>query len=271
MTQINKTALALGLVGILILFSLYTFMSNRTNTQLDWYSPAFAFFVLGAGFLDGLHPCAFGVLLFFIALLFSIKRTRMQILSIGLAYIFGVFAAYALIGFGLLQMVQIVPAESFFFAKLGAVLIIALGLINLKDALTMGAACPTLPKPGRSAISRFQKTSTSLVALIAGFAVGLCALPCAGGLYLALITTLRFMGGASVGFLSAPPILIAYILLFNVAFVLPLLITLLVASDKSILDKIEEAEMKDARTVKLIAGLIMVALGLLILFGGILR
>src|SRR3989339_393873 len=59
--------------------------------------------VLISGFLDGLNPCAFAVLLLFIAFLFSIKRGKADVMKMGSIYIIAIYLAYLLIGFGLLK------------------------------------------------------------------------------------------------------------------------------------------------------------------------
>ncbi len=52
------------------------------------------------GFLDGLNPCAFAVLLFFIAYLFTIRKTRASIWKMGLVYISAIYLVYLGIGVG---------------------------------------------------------------------------------------------------------------------------------------------------------------------------
>ena len=54
--------------------------------------------VTSSAFLDGLNPCAFAVLLFFIGFLFTIKQTRAKIWQMGLIYVGAIYLAYFLIG-----------------------------------------------------------------------------------------------------------------------------------------------------------------------------
>ncbi|MEE9616098.1 MAG: hypothetical protein V3T90_03730, partial [Anaerolineae bacterium] len=88
--------------------------------------------VLTTGFLDGLNPCAFAVLLFFIAFLFTIRRTTASIWAMGLIYVAAIYLAYFLIGLGLTQAV-LFTNDHHLMAKIGSWLVIGLGLINLKD------------------------------------------------------------------------------------------------------------------------------------------
>ncbi len=121
--------------------------------------------VIVTGFLDGIHPCGFTVLLFFIAFLLSLKKSRGHILALGGLYILGVFIAYFSIGLGIMKAVSIF--EPHFMAKAGAVLLIAVGGIALKDGLT-GTSTLKIPKFSQPYIAAFLEKGTFLAALIAG-------------------------------------------------------------------------------------------------------
>ncbi|MBR4592013.1 MAG: hypothetical protein IKO35_02255 [Elusimicrobiaceae bacterium] len=59
--------------------------------------------IIGAGLVDGINPCAFAVVVFFISFLTVYKYTRREILIVGIAYCVAVFCAYLLLGLGLFQ------------------------------------------------------------------------------------------------------------------------------------------------------------------------
>ena len=86
--------------------------------------------VLVSAILDSVHPCSFSILLITIAFLFGMQMTRRKILETGLAYIFGIFASYFLIGLGLLKVLHLFNTPHF-MGKLGAALLIGFGLVNL--------------------------------------------------------------------------------------------------------------------------------------------
>src|SRR3989339_1412899 len=83
-----------------------------------------------AALIDSINPCAFSVLLLTIAFLFSLGKLREKILTIGSFYILGLLAVYLAIGLGILQVLHLFNTPHF-MAKLGASLLIVLGLINL--------------------------------------------------------------------------------------------------------------------------------------------
>ncbi len=213
--------------------------------------------VIVTGFLDGIHPCGFTVLLFFVAFLLSIKRSRKQILAMGGLYILGVFLAYLAIGLGIMQAVAIF--EPHFMAKAGAVLLLAVGTISIKDGL-MGTSTLKIPEFTKPYLARFLEKGTMLAAFIAGILVGLCAFPCVGGLYVAIITLLTAQGIDSWN--------LALLVIYNIMFVAPLILALIFSSSEKVLESLEEKEKKNRKGFKLFMGALMLLFGLYILLGG---
>jgi cytochrome c biogenesis protein CcdA len=95
----------------------------------------------------------------------------------------------------------------------------------------------------------------SAVAL--GGLVGLCEFPCTGGPYLMVVGLLHDQTTFGAG--------LGYLVLYNVIFALPLVIILLIASDKALLEKVEAWKKRSTRAVRLWSGSAMVALGLVII------
>ena len=56
-----------------------------------------------------------------------------------------------------------------------------------------------------------------------------------------------------------------YLLLYNLIFVLPLIVILLIASNKNMLERVKNWQMKERNQMRLIAGIAMIGLGILIL------
>jgi len=213
--------------------------------------------VLAAGFLDGLNPCAFAVLLFFVTFLFTIRRTSSSIWAMGLLYIGAIYAAYLLIGLGLMRAVLFANDHDF-MAKVGAWLVIALGLINLKDYffphLPVHLRIPTI---AHGTIEDWLQKATFPAAGVGGFLVGLCTFPCSGGIYVAIVGLLS----ARATYLQG----VGYLGLYNLAFVLPLLLILIGVGNRRIMHRIRLVEQSSRRWVRLATGLGMIATGLIIL------
>jgi len=211
--------------------------------------------VTSSGFLDGIHPCGFAVLLFFIAFLLSLNRSRKHILLMGGAYIAGVFLTYFLIGLGIFKAVSLFPGH--FFAIAGSLLLVLIGLISIRDAFT-GKETLVIPKISKPWINDAIQTATLPAAFLAGLLVGLCALPCSGGIYLAIL-----------GFLSVSTTFwegVGYLALYNVFFVMPLILTLLFASNEKVLEKLESVEKQNRKSFKIALGIAAVALASFILY-----
>jgi cytochrome c-type biogenesis protein len=213
--------------------------------------------VLGTGFLDGLNPCAFAVLLFFVAFLFTIRRTAASIWAMGLIYVAAIYLAYFLIGLGLMRAVLFID-DHHFMARVGSWLVIGLGLINLKDyffpQLPLHLRIPTL---AHGTIQDWLKRATFPAAAVGGFLVGLCTFPCSGGIYVAIVGLLA----ARTTYLQG----VGYLGLYNLAFVLPLVLILAGVANRRVMHRVRLAEQSSRRWVRLATGLGMVAVGAIIL------
>ena len=213
--------------------------------------------VLATGFLDGLNPCAFAVLLFFVAFLFTIHRTAGTVWVMGLIYVGAIYLAYFLIGLGLMQAV-LFANDHHLMAKVGSWLVIGLGLINLKDTffpqLPVHLRIPTI---AHGTIQDWLKRATLPAAGVGGFLVGLCTFPCSGGIYVAIVGLLA----ARTTYLQG----VGYLGLYNLAFVGPLLIILAGVGNRRVMHRIRLVELSSRRWVRLGTGLGMVAVGAVIL------
>ncbi len=214
--------------------------------------------VIVSGLLDGINPCAFAVLLFFIAFLYTIKKTRAGVLKMGAVYISAIYLAYFLIGIGIMKAL-IFTGRPHFMAKLGAYLIIILGLINIKDYINPFAFPVHLriPSFSHATLRRWAYKGTFPSAAVLGFLVGLCTFPCSGGIYVAILALLS----AKTTYFQG----LAYLLLYNLMFVVPLIVILAFASNEKVTKRLKEWEESKARGMRLASGIVMILLGVVIL------
>ncbi|MDP3142518.1 MAG: DUF1573 domain-containing protein, partial [Candidatus Omnitrophota bacterium] len=103
---------------------------------LDRFASFKIFAVAGAGLIDGVNPCAFTVLVFFISFLTFAGYNRQQIIILGSFFILTVAATYVLIGLGLFEFFR--RLEVFYFLShlvylLTAILALILGGFSLYD------------------------------------------------------------------------------------------------------------------------------------------
>ncbi len=216
----------------------------------------FALMVLGAGLLDGINPCAFAVLLLFVAFLFTLQRSRADLLAFGFTYIGAIYLTYFGIGIGLLKVFQL--GAPHLMAKIGAGLMIALGLVNIKDFFWYGIGPSlTLPKVGGAARDRWMRKATLPATAVVGFLVGVCEFPCTGGIYVGILGLLS----AQTSFWNG----LAYLAIYNVMFVLPLVALLLVIGNRRVIGQFSRWMATNKRQLRLGQGLVMIAIGAIIL------
>lgn len=238
--------LKFGNVGTALLWSI--------SNEGKWLLPL----VSVSALIDSINPCAFSILLLTIAFLFSIGKLRSSILKIGSSYIFGIFTVYILIGLGILQTLHLFNTPHF-MAKIGALLLIALGAISIINELF-----PTfpiklrIPHIAHRQIAALMEKTTLPTAFLLGVLVGLCEFPCTGGPYLMALGLLH----DQATYLSG----VSYLLLYNLIFVLPLIIILLISGNAALVEKVQNWQQKDKKLMRLGGGIAMVALGILIFF-----
>ncbi|OGI68951.1 hypothetical protein A3A09_01880 [Candidatus Nomurabacteria bacterium RIFCSPLOWO2_01_FULL_42_20] len=206
--------------------------------------------------VDSINPCAFSILLLTIAFLLSIGRMRSSILKIGGIYIFGVFTAYILIGLGILGALHIFNTPHF-MGKLGAGLLIALGIISLIQEIFPNSPIKLkIPKWSHGLLARVMEKASIPAAFVLGILVGLCEFPCTGGPYLMILGLLH----DNVTYIKG----VGYLFIYNLIFILPLVIILAIASRKYLLDKVEAWQNKEKRLMRLGGGIAMIILGIII-------
>lgn len=213
--------------------------------------------VVVSAILDSINPCAFSVLLLTIAFLVSIGQLRKGILKMGAAYIAGLFLVYLLIGLGILRTLTLFGTPNL-MGRVGAALLIALGILNLinvffpKFPVKLG-----LPRTTHEKMATLMEKASMPAAFGLGILVGLFEFPCTGGPYLMILGLLHDRGTFISGFW--------YLILYNLIFVLPLAVILGIASNETLLARVQAWRKENVRGMHLWGGLAMVALGLIIL------
>jgi len=250
-----------GIIGIFILGILILKFSPATSGIIwsvsqggVWLLPL----VLASSLLDSVHPCSFSILLITIAFLFGLSMAREKILKIGGVYIAGIFASYLLIGLGILKVLHLFNTPHF-MGKLGASLLILFGIINLVNRFFPNVPIKlSLPSFTKRPMARLLEKTSLIAAFLLGALVGVCQFPCMGGPYLMVIGLLHDQMSYAAGFW--------YLVLYNAVLIIPLALVLWFSADKAVVDKMQEWKRDHLSRVRLIAGIVMVALGALILF-----
>lgn len=214
------------------------------------------YLVVISALVDSVNPCAFSVLLLTIAFLFSVGNTRRRILQAGGLYIFGIFLTYLLIGLGITQVLALFGVPHL-MTKVGAGILILWAVIDL-----LGEFIPNfpiqlkIPQGSHRRMAGLIEKGTIPTALALGVLVGLTEFPCTGGPYLFILGLLH----DHTTFISG----LWYLILYNLIFVAPLVVVLILGSDKALLTKVQEWKKTNTHVFRLSMGVIMLILGIII-------
>ena len=215
------------------------------------------YLVLINGLIDSFNPCAIGVLIFYLALLVSLKVERRLFIAFGLFYIAATFVTYLFIGLGILKVVHLFGVHNFFGCA-AAILVLLLGLFNLKDFFWPNIRVPFLSEfLNRCHIPKWKPEITVISAITLGVLVGLCEFPCSGAIYLATVSLLSVKETFWRG--------VGYLLIYNLMFVLPLVALFAAVGNRVIFDRLKKLQSSGLRYIKIIMGISMLVSGILLL------
>jgi cytochrome c biogenesis protein CcdA len=185
--------------------------------------------VIAGGLLDGINPCAFTTLIFLLASLALAGRGRREVLIIGALFSFAVFLTYLSIGLGFFAALRAASAYSLVSRILRWVLFAVLAAfagLSVYDYAVIRGGRPTeillqlplsLKKRIHSSIrTRVRTAALAGSSLVLGFLVSVFEFACTGQVYLPTLAYLVRMG--------REPRALLLLLLYNLAFIAPLLI-----------------------------------------------
>lgn len=234
-----------------------------------------------AGLADGINPCAFTVIVFFISFLSMHGYRKRELLCIGGAFMIAVFLTYLLIGLGVFNFLYRLRgfwAVTRFINQSVGVLSIVLGFLTVYDIIAYRRSRKTdgmvLQLPAavkqriRSVIGYFYRPQgagarpekpglwkLALSALVTGFLISLLEAVCTGQLYL---PTIIFVFKTSHLKLQA----LGYLLLYNIMFVVPLGFIFVLALSGATSDQAGRFLRKHLIAVKAALGVIFFGLGI---------
>ena len=231
--------------------------------------------ILGAGFLDGFNPCAFGVLILFATFALGlaarqspggeagdreVRVASRAVLGLGSFFVLGVLATYFLLGLGLLTVVASLTdfGGNHLPSRIAALIAIALGLWMIRDLLLPDAGWRLEAPHALHQRMRSWTRVTSPAALFGGgILIGLCTVPCSGAVYLGVIAMLGAGGTLGAG--------LGGLVLYNLAYITPLVVLLVLASRPSLIRVLNRWHLEHASGTKLVLAIVALALGFAIL------
>ena len=245
------------------------------------------FAIASAGLVDGINPCAFTVIVFFISFLTLQGYKKRDMMVIGLSYIFAVFVTYLLLGLGLFEFLYRMSGfwvvVRVFNLTVGTASIVfgimcVYDFVSLRKGATTEGLLLQLPAAVKKQINkviglqyridkkeaphsagRGHGVTLFITAITTGVLVSLLEAICTGQVYL---PTIAFVLKTSHLQVQA----FAYLILYNVMFIVPLLIIFLCALGGMNSAQFGSFFKKNLTAVKLIMAGLFFSLGLLLLW-----
>lgn len=225
--------------------------------------------VLLGGLIDGINPCAFATLIFFLSYLRIAKRSPKELLWTGASFILAVYLTYFAIGLAFNELIGVIQGAHIWKNVLDwtfAALALLAALLSFRDAWLarrgrMEDMSLKLPKFLRDRIHSVARTQARasryiLAAFIAGIIISVLELACTGQVYAPIIYQIR------AGHESA----IAMLALYNMAFIAPLLLIFYLSYKGMSTQSLIRFQERHSFMVKLLLGLLFLVLaGVIIL------
>lgn len=243
------------------------------------------FAIVSAGLIDGVNPCAFTVIVFFISFLSLQGYRKRELTVIGIAFILAVCLTYILVGLGLFAFFYKMKGFSLIsrMFNLGiGIFSIVLGFLAVYDFMLFKKTNKTeglvlqLPQSVKNQIHKVigmhyrkdrelpqaQRHMFGLIisAFVTGFLVSLLEAVCTGQTYLPTIsfilktTNLKFQA-------------LGYLLLYNFMFIVPLLIIFLLALFGVTSEEFSIFLKKHMLTIKIFMAILFLGLGIFLIWG----
>jgi len=208
--------------------------------------------------IDAVNPCAIGVLILMISVILAAGGSKRRLLLLGSLYVFSVFLTYLLAGLGLLYFFTSIPlVVTLYLSVAVGLLIIIAGLIEIKDYFWYGRWFSLSISRGLAKkIQIYSQRATLPGVIFLGVFVSAVELPCTGAPYLAIITLLS----QSFDFTA-----FLLLVLYNVVFVLPLIVILVLVACGMQTHRIKAWKQATRGYMRLFIGLLLVALGWLLI------
>lgn len=253
-------------------------VSRSHSASLKRFLSFGLFTVLGAGLIDGVNPCAFTLLVFFISFLNFVGYRKRELLLLGIVFIFSVFLTYILIGIGLFKFIQSLEVFNLLSRIIYlavAWLTIILGMYSIYDwYIYKKTGNPDelklkLPQFIKLRIQRIVQDASrdrnrtlvelALAVFLSGFIVSLLESVCTGQTYVPTIAyILKTSSLRSKAFF--------YLVLYNLMFILPLVIIFLAMLRGVTSEMFSKIARRHLGTIKLLTAALFFLLGVLLLF-----
>lgn len=238
---------------------------SDTGTPVAITVFASLFFGLG----DGINPCAFTTLIFLLSALAYIGKKKKEVLLTGIVFSLTVFISYFLVGLGVFQALSLLRDFRFiscfivWFFVLAVIILTVISFIDIFHVKKSGKIILQLPKKIKQIIHTIirKKIRSVLIigsSIVLGFLVSIFELGCTGQFYFPYLSYLLSYSG------SAKYIL--FLLIYNLAFVMPLFLVFILTYLGMTNDKLSGFFKDRLLLIKVLVFVIFAALLVLLIF-----
>jgi len=210
--------------------------TEAEQSLIERYKSLGALTVMGAGLINGLNPCAFVTIVFFLSYLTFAGRRGREVLLVGATFTLGVFGAYLLAGLGLSRLLEPLASVQVALKRLmfsfTTVLCLALAGISLYDyfkarqgkidEMKIKLSLDLRRQVHKVIRGGAQMRAFYLVAFGVGAIVSLIQLTCTSPIYIGIIFLVH-----EVPEMQANAFF--YLLLYNLAYIVPLVVIFVLA------------------------------------------
>lgn len=213
-----------------------------------------------AGLIDGVNPCAIGILLTLLGSLIVFSGKKEKVWKTGFVYIATVYITYFFLGlffYNFLNFADRFLVRSIINRTLG-VLFIGYGLLKIREFIDNKES--TTGKNVEKILQILTQKASALAVVILAVFVTVIETPCSLPLY---------VGTARILSVSGLPAYMVYLYFayYNLLFVAPLIIILVLAGKGRDLMMVREAQHFLKKWMKAVTGVVLAVLGLWMLLG----
>lgn len=247
-------------------------MEQAGKEVRDTYESLSLGMILLGGLIDGVNPCAFATLIFFLSYLQIARRSPRELLLTGGCFVLSVYLTYFSIGLAFHELIGRLQAWS--SLKMGmdvlfSLLALLAAVLSFRDACLarrgrladMSLALPEFLKKRirRTARERSRSAHFMVAAFAAGIIISALELACTGQVYAPIIYQIRQGSSSAVVMLA----------LYNLAFILPLLFIFFLAYRGMKAETLIHYQQRHAFWVKMLLGILFLFLATVIIWGAL--
>lgn len=221
--------------------------------------------ITGLAAADAVNPCVLAILMIILTSIFiRYPDKKRNVLLAGFAFVLAIFLTYFFYGLIIIHLfkslTQAIDSIKIYLYQIIGIIAIILGLWNIKDYFKSGKFAMEIPRSWRPRVGRIANSITSPAgAFFIGVFLTLFVLPCTIGPYIITAGILQ-----SLDWFGVMP----WLLYYNLIFVLPMVaVTLIVYGGFASVEKASGWREKNIKYLHLIAGVILVLLGLALVLG----